>query len=103
MPSGFVKERQPFVGLPREAHAPPAYDIAEVAAFQALARGIATGHQQQTAIQWLLYASGKNGLSYAPGDTHATAFAEGRRALGLQIDLLLKLNLTALKDMTHDD
>jgi hypothetical protein len=98
MPSGFVEKRQAFVGLPREPHAPAAYDIAEVAAFQAVARGVATGHQQQMVIQWLLYASGKNGISYVPGDTHATAFNEGRRFLGQQIDLLLKLNTASLKD-----
>lgn len=77
---------------------PPAWDKADVGAFQALAKGEATSAQQQRALNWILYqAANVYDLEYRTDD-RAHAFVSGRRFVGLQIVKLLKLNLTNLPD-----
>lgn len=82
------------------AHEPAAWDVADASAFQALERGEAEPHQQIRALKWLIQqASGMNELSYRPGDPYATAFAEGRRFVGLQVQKMTILNTKAfIKD-----
>lgn len=74
---------------------PPAYDDADVAAIKALAAGNASESQQQRALAWVVNsASATYDLSFRPGASEgerATAFAEGRRFVGLQIVKMLKL------------
>lgn len=82
-------------------HIPAPLSPAIVTAFQRLYRGEAEPHQQQMAIEWLLDASGMRTLSYQPGDTHATAFAEGQRSIGLQVGGMLHVDaktITQQKD-----
>lgn len=56
------------------------------AAIKALSSGKANEGQQIRALEWILVdACGIRNLSYQPGDTAATAFAEGRRFAGLLI------------------
>lgn len=76
-------------------HVPAPYEAKHIAAFQALERGDATEHQQQLALAWLIGAAGTYDLSYRPDDTHATAFAEGKRSVGLQVRKMLVLNAKA--------
>lgn len=79
-------------------HLPPQYEVKHISAFQALERGEATDHQQKLALEWLiLRASAVNDQSYWPDSDRATAFAEGRRFVGLQIMKLLSLNASAFK------
>lgn len=78
---------------PPEPWLPVAYTAREAYAIQALAKGEATKEQQQLAYNWILYsAADVNQLSYRPGADGArdTAFAEGRRFVGLQLE---KLNI----------
>jgi hypothetical protein len=72
---------------------PPSYEPADIEAFQALQRGDASEHQQRRALDWLVNkAASTYDLSFSPGDQHLTAFAEGRRYVGLQVVKLLALN-----------
>jgi hypothetical protein len=84
--------KQPDVFLPVK------YDIADVAALQAVMAGTATEQQQQRAMGWIIYnACGTYELEYR---THERdhAFASGRRFVGLQLVKMLKLNKAILKD-----
>lgn len=85
-------------------HIPPPWEPADVGSLQALARGEANAHQQQRALKWIIEAAaGTYDLSYQPDSERATSFAEGRRFVGLQVVKLLKLNLTAMKEVKNGD
>lgn len=78
-------------------HIPPPYDVADVAAWQAIERGDATQHQQQRALKWLIeQAAGTYQMQYYDTD-RATSFALGRAFVGQQIVKLLRLNASALR------
>lgn len=67
-------------------------------AFKALEAGNANDIQQKQALDWLIHHICLTyDMSYRPGDTHATAFAEGKRAVGLEIITMLKVNTTILR------
>jgi hypothetical protein len=69
-----------------EAHAPAPYDKDVLLAIRACIAGKANEGQQKTAMDWIITrASNHYDLSYRKGDSHATAFAEGRRFVGAQI------------------
>lgn len=79
---------------------PPRYELADVSALKHLAAGTADQHQQQRALKWIIdlacqtyQPSYRNGLD---GDRE-TAFAEGRRFVGLMIVEKLKLDLNDLR------
>lgn len=86
------------------AYLPPAYELADVSAFQSLARGEANPDQQRRVLKWLLERGcALYDLSYRPGGEDGrrdTDFCEGRRFVGLQVVKLTRLNLAALK---HDE
>lgn len=76
---------------------PPEFAVADAAAMKALLTGTASSHQQQRAINWILYsASCVNDLSFRQ-DPYLTAFAEGKRFVGLMIVDLCKQDLELLK------
>lgn len=87
--------------VPASASLPPGYDIADVAAFQALQRGDASADMQRRALKWLIErAAGTYDLSYRQGGEEGrrdTDFAEGRRFVGLQVVKFLRLNLAMLR------
>lgn len=67
-------------------HVVPTVSKDIVAALKAMSEGIANEGQQKSALEWILFeACGIRNVSYQPGDTAATAFAEGRRFAGLMI------------------
>ncbi|API59525.1 hypothetical protein BSL82_09550 [Tardibacter chloracetimidivorans] len=81
-----------------QAFTPPDYDVADVEAFQALARGDCPSHLQQRALRWVIEAAaGTYDLSYRPTSDRDTCFAEGRRFVGLQIVKMLKIDKQKLK------
>lgn len=87
--------------LRAEAWKPPHYEIADISAMQALARGDANPDQQERALRWIIEAAaGAYDMSYRPGleGERDTVFAEGRRFVGLAIVKLLKLNPAKLAD-----
>lgn len=74
-----------------EAHAPAPYDKDILMAIRACIAGKASEGQQQTAMDWIITkASNLYDVSYRKQDTHATAFAEGRRFVGNQIVKMLR-------------
>lgn len=77
---------------------PPPYEPADVSAIQALARGDASPDLQRRALDWIInIAADTYGLSYRPDSDRDTAFAEGKRFVGLQLVKLLKLNTEAIR------
>lgn len=76
---------------------PAPYEIEDVAALQALEKGIASETQQKRAIRYIVEVLGMTfEHTYFPTDRD-TAFANGRRYVGLQIVKLLRLPLNELK------
>jgi hypothetical protein len=76
---------------------PAPYDEADTYAIKALAAGVANEGQQKRALKWIIESlCGTYDLSFRPGPEgdRDTAFAEGRRSVGLQlvkqINLVLK-------------
>ena len=85
-----VKEPLPY--------SPPAYELADVSAIQALVRGDASSEQQQRALNWIVEAAGTYDLDYRQ-DSRDHAFVSGRRFLGTSIVKMIKLNVTALSNI----
>lgn len=83
-----IKRRDP-------AWVPPAYEMRDLDALRALANGEADPHQQIVALDWIVkHAAGTYDLSFrsaADGGDRDTAFAEGRRFVGLQIVKIVTL------------
>ena len=81
---------------PTPTYAPPKYEKADVTALIALAQGAATDFQQKRVIDLIVNRICETyGLSFRPGGTEGdreTAFAEGKRFVGLQIVKLLNSN-----------
>lgn len=82
--------------LPKEhPYHPPDYDEAIVMAMRAFAAGKANDGQQKIVWDWLQYATGTGNwsdMTFRPGGAEAereSAFAEGKRFVGLQILKLL--------------
>jgi hypothetical protein len=72
---------------------------ADFVALKALQAGTATPEQQQRALKWLIEnACGTYDLSYRPESDRETAFAEGRRFVGLQIIKALNFDMAVLRN-----
>lgn len=79
-----------------KAWCPPPYEAADITAIQAVAAGDADREQQQRAFKWIIEVAAQTyGLSYRPESERDTAFAEGRRMVGLSMVKLLRLNAAA--------
>jgi hypothetical protein len=77
---------------------PHHWEPADAGAFQQLQRGEASPAQQQRALAWLLECTGLKDEPYRPGGTEGdrdTAFACGKRNIGLQVAKLLTINISA--------
>lgn len=69
------------------------YEVADVSALQALARGDADADQQKRALDWIIRKAALTyDVSFQPESDRATAFAEGRRFVGLEVVKLLSLS-----------
>lgn len=80
---------------------PAGFTAAQAGAIQALSRGQASEHQQRVAYDWLVKEAGGIGAqSFRAGDSHATAFMEGRRFVAAQIVALTMIDISKLKDDT---
>lgn len=81
---------------PRDpAWLPVLYDLADIEALRGVQSGTATAAQQAQALKWIVeIAAGTYEPSFrsdADGGERETAFAEGRRFVGLQIVKLLNM------------
>jgi hypothetical protein len=81
---------------------PVKFTKSQASAIQAVAAGIADDRQQRRALDCILTSvCDLNGLSYRPdeaGGERATAFAEGKRFVALQLCKALKLNIDLIKE-----
>lgn len=77
---------------------PPEYELADISAIKGLIAGTASPEQQQRALKWIIEsACATYELSFRPTSDRDTAFAEGRRFVGLQLVKALHLDLELLK------
>ena len=71
----------------------------EISALQALFRGEAQAHQQNLALQFIVADLAQAyDRTFDPASDRLSAFAEGRRFVGLEILRLLDVNIAALKE-----
>lgn len=79
------------------------WEPTDISAVRALERGDASPDQQQRALAWFINHAAKTyDSTFIPGSPDASAFAEGRRFVGLQTVMLLKLNASAFtKEQTN--
>ena len=81
---------------------PPEVPLAVTLAIKGLANGTANDAQQKRALNWIVETlCGTYDLSYRPLSDRDTAFAEGRRFVGLQLVKEIKINHTKLKESEH--
>ena len=79
---------------PGAAWTPAPYEPADIAAIQALARGDAEPHQQTRALRWIVETiSATYDQSFRPDSERESAFAEGRRFVGLTLVKATKLRV----------
>lgn len=78
-------------------HDPPDYDDDAIMALRSLVAGVANDQQQKLLWAYIMYVTAASDefqdLSYRPGDTHATAFADGKRNVGINLRKLLRPEL----------
>tara|TARA_R110000868_G_scaffold114822_3_gene307267 strand:- start:1825 stop:2109 length:285 start_codon:yes stop_codon:yes gene_type:complete len=80
---------------------PAVYEVADVAAIQALVRGEANEEQQKRALKWVIErGAGTYDFHYYDGERN-TAFALGRAFVGQQVVKLTRLNLHSLRRGEH--
>lgn len=83
-------------------HANPAYSyahtVADVAAVQAVAHGMATPEQQIRAFKWIIERGAMTyDETFHPESDRMSNFMQGRRFVGLKLVLLSKANIQRLK------
>jgi len=77
---------------------PAPYDPADILAVQALAQD----GRHERALRWIVETVCRTyDLSFRPESERATAFAEGKRYVGLQIVKAIKLNPDLFQRETH--
>ena len=69
---------------------PAPVEHADILAIQAITRGDANQEQQLRVMRWLERASAVGEMSYRPSSERDSAFAEGKRFVGLQFFTLAK-------------
>lgn len=77
---------------------PPKWELADAGALQALERGDADEHAQRRALKFIVETvCATYDMSYRPDSPSDTAFAEGKRYVGLQIVKCIRMNLSKLR------
>ncbi len=70
--------------------AAPDYTEAEIQAIRAVYRVDCTQAQAKLALDFIMRSCGTHDRSFRPGDTHLTAYAEGKRSVGLNLVWMIK-------------
>ena len=79
-------------------HAPAPYQLADITAVQAVARGEASAAEQVRALRWIVeQACDTYGLGWHPDGGDAASFVAGRRFAGLQVVKATKINVSLLR------
>ena len=80
----------------RKPYDPSPCDKADVYAIKALASGTANDMQQKRALDWILrIACGVGDTTYYPDSERDSAFASGKRFVGMEIVAILNLKAPA--------
>lgn len=79
-----------------ETTAKAPFEVADVAAIQALALGTANSAQQKRALDWIIKVAAKTYEPEYQTDSRDHAFCSGRRSVGLNIVVLTKIDLALL-------
>lgn len=88
----------------REPWKPAPYIVADIYAIKALRTGTANAIQQQRALDWIMHiACEVDHASYRPGSSDDTAFAEGKRHIGLQIRKLETMSADIVQKMKDQE
>lgn len=88
--------RKPKTPAHRPWHPAP-YDVPTIYALKALAKGTANEGQQKRVLEWLINAVARTyDASFFPDSERESAYAEGRRAVGLELVKLLNLPTSAI-------
>jgi hypothetical protein len=67
------------------------------------ARAVLRTAEGRRLLWWLLNEAGTYSTTYVPGDSHASAFAEGRRNVGIQLEVTLaQADPLAVVDMQRE-
>ncbi|MGE0151771.1 MAG: hypothetical protein AB7R90_04085 [Reyranellaceae bacterium] len=81
---------------------PAAWEAADVAALQALARGVANEGQQKRALNYIVNVLGMTyEHTYFPASERDSCHAQGRRYVGLQIVKLVNMPAHLVKKAKH--
>lgn len=76
---------------------PAPYDVPTIYALKALAAGRANEAQQKRAVEWLINCAARTyDASFIPDSERESAYAEGRRAVGLEMVKLINLPAAAI-------
>jgi hypothetical protein len=85
-------------------YSPPKWELPDVYSFQALQKGEANCDQQKHVLSYIIKSlCGTYDLSYRPTSDRDTAFAEGKRFVGLQIVKMLNMDIAAIKQARKHD
>ena len=87
-----------------KAWMPPDYAYGDVTAMKELAEGVAGPEAQKRALNWIVTMSGAYDLSYrsdVDGGDRETAFAEGKRFVGLQVVKLINMPGVAMEKLRN--
>jgi len=80
---------------------PVEYEVADAAAIQAMAEGVAEPEQQKRVLKWIIErAAGTYDQSFYPGGEEGrrnSDFAEGRRFVGNSIVKMLRVNISSMR------
>lgn len=97
--AGKIRAKAQAPGAPKaEPWKPADWKIEEAGAIQQIARGIASPEQQRAGFRFLVERlCGTYDLSYRASGALDTAFAEGKRFVGLQLVKFTNLNLAAVR------
>jgi hypothetical protein len=96
-------------GPPDHPWEPVLFTEPVVHTLKAWGRGEASAEQQALLLNWIVYSlSGLHHASYSPRSDRDTAFAEGKRHVGLELMRVLKAPVDLLKPVAvklkrHDD
>ena len=76
---------------------PEDYEPGDAYAIQALSRGEATPEQQRRALQWIVVNLARShDVDFFPDSERDSAFAAGKRSVGLQVLKLMQINISKL-------
>lgn len=77
------------------------FTVADVAALQALLRGDASADQQKRALTWIIERGARTYEVDYKSDPYDHAFCAGRRSVGANIAVMLKLDIAKLQRAGH--